>query len=56
MAFKLQSNPLENNALFSAPEPEQPKKQEKPKKPGKAAAAEKPAKVEKKTAAKPEPE
>lgn len=52
MAFKLQSNPLEQNALFAAPEPEQPKKQEKPKKTGKPAAA---AKAEKKPAAKPEP-
>ena len=56
MAFKLQSNPLENNALFAAPEPEQQKKQEKPKKSGKDAAAEKPAKTEKKSAAKPAPE
>ena len=53
MAFKLQSNPLENNALFSAPE--QPKKQEKSKRSGKEAAAEKPAKTDKKAAAKPEP-
>ena len=55
MAFKLQSNPLENNALFAAQEPDQPEKQEKTKKGGKAAPAEKPVKTEKKTAAKPEP-
>ena len=42
MAFKLQSNPLENNALFAAPEAEPPKKQDKPKKSGKTAAQPKP--------------
>ena len=56
MPFKLPSNPLENNALFAASEPEQPKKQEKPKKSGKPAAQQ--TKPEKKPAAvqKPEPE
>lgn len=52
MPFKLQSNPLENNALFAAPETEQPQKQEKPKKSGKAAAQS--AKTEKKQPVKPE--
>ena len=54
MPFKLQSNPLENNALFAAPETEQPQKQEKAKKSGKAAAQS--AKTEKKQPVKPEPE
>ena len=56
MAFVLQSNPLENNALFAAPEPEQPQKPEKPKKSAKTAAEDKPAKAQKKAAAKQSPE